>query len=221
MSNQSIFFRIYIHVNIKIILILYIAYSFQENNQFNAIFHCHKSMTCRVKYCFCPFLMLWLPVVFLQTVQQHITILVKWLTFFILYRVVRLLISRHVTLQTVNAERVTAMLYFERTFCLSVSVCLSQSYCQALRRLRQQQILTGDTYSIKEVLQHPDVLWRAPCCLPGRSDAPPHTSAWHQRLFFTICMYRGTFRRYLLMFDGHGHTSPWRIITAAFHVLVH
>lgn len=148
-------------------------------------------MTCRVKYCFCPFYMLWLPAVFLQTVQQRFTILVKWLTFFTLYCVATFVISRPVILQTANAERVTVMLYVEYTFCLSVSVCLSQSYCQTLRRLRQQQILTGDTYSIKEVLQHPDVLWRAPCCLPGRSDAPPHTSAWHQRLFSTICSTPG------------------------------
>lgn len=39
----------------------------------------------------------------------------------------------------------------------------------------RRQILTGDTHSIKGTLQHPDVLWRASHCLPGRSDAPPHT----------------------------------------------
>lgn len=58
----------------------------------------------------------------------------------------------------------------------SACVCLSQSYCQAPRRLRQQQILTGDTHSIKEVLQQPDVLWRGPPrCLPARSIVRTHT----------------------------------------------
>lgn len=66
---------------------------------------------------------------------------------------------------------------------------LSQSYCQAPRRLRQRQILTGDTHSIKEVL------WRGPPrCLPATSMAHAHTSARHQRLFLLSAPRRGTFR---------------------------
>lgn len=85
---------------------------------------------------------------------------------------------------------------------------LSQSSCEALRRWRRQQILTGDTNSIKGMVQHPDLLWRASCCLPGSSNAPPPNT--------TGCFYYLFHTRYLLMFEGHGHALPWRTITAAF-----
>lgn len=96
-----------------------------------------------------------------------------------------------------------------------------QSDCVALRHWRQQQILTGDTRSIKGTLQHPDVLWRASRWLPGRSNVPPHTSSWYQRLFLLSVPRQAAFSRNLLMFDGHAQASPWRSKTAAFHVRAH
>lgn len=101
------------------------------------------------------------------------------LKFLILHSVATFLISRPVKLQGEKKYmgQITAKLCISSTF--AVSLCLSQNYCKALRHWRQQQILTGDTHSIKGTVQHPDVLRRASCCLPGRSDVSPRTSSWH------------------------------------------
>lgn len=102
-------------------------------------------------------------------------------TVLLLNSVATFLISKPVKLQTKKTQNTTLQFGVRRAY--TVSLRLFRYYCEALKRWRQQQILTGDTHSIKGLPQHPDVLWRASRCLPGRSDAPPHTSSWHQRPF--------------------------------------
>lgn len=112
-----------------------------------------------------------------QNRQRHVSILVVWVTFFVL--ALRCNIpdqQSRLTYRQQNPEQVESLRCRVFRAQHSACVCLSQSYCQAPRRLRQQQILTGDTHSIKEVLQQPDVLWRGPPrCLPARSIARTHT----------------------------------------------
>lgn len=94
-------------------------------------------------------------------------------TFLILHSVATSLIRRPIKLQTKKQSKPVPSHVFP---VYMLSAPSPQNDCEALRRWRQQQILTGDTHSIKGTLKHPDVLWRASCCLAGRSDAPPHTT---------------------------------------------
>lgn len=68
------------------------------------------------------------------------------------------------------------------THYLSPSDRLFWSFLLARRRWRQQQILSGDTHSIKGALHHPDGLCRVSLHPPGSSELPPHTSSWYWRL---------------------------------------
>lgn len=98
------------------------------------------------------------------------------------------LISRPVKLQTKKEEeekkQITVKLCISSAY--AVSLRLSQNYCEALRRWRQQQILTGDTHSIKGPPQH---LLLTPKAASAIYATPEHCG-------------------YLLMLNEHGATAP-------------
>lgn len=97
-------------------------------------------------------------------------------------------ISRPVKLQTKKEEeekkQITVKLCISSAY--AVSLRLSQNYCEALRRWRQQQILTGDTHSIKGPPQH---LLLTPKAASAIYATPEHCG-------------------YLLMLNEHGATAP-------------
>lgn len=160
-------------------------------------------------------------VVFVETPWSHRSRRYRSLvsvTFLILHSVATFLISRPVKLQMEKhrTNHCEAM-YFEYICHLSPSLPELLRGPEALETaadsnwwytLHQRDAATP-WCAVAGLLLPARQIWRAPTHLLL---TPKAVSA--------ICS-TPEYSRYLLMFDGHGHTPPWRTIIAVFHVLVH
>lgn len=133
----------------------------------------------------------------------------------------------------------------DSTFCCNIP---DQSTCQTTDKKTQNKSLQSYVFRV-HMLSLPELLWgpealetaadsnwwytlhqraaATPWCalagllLPARQiwRAPTHLLLT-PKAASAICS-TPEHCRYLLMFDEHGHTAPWRTISAVFHVLVH